>query len=81
MLGDRGGVENVLFIEYTEMMTDMIKTAEEDTLTSRLATKSIDAYMSGVLSATRNVVPFSVVTTSAVCPISTYTNDQSGKLK
>ena len=28
--------------------------------------------MSGECSATRNVVPFNVVTTSAVCPSSTY---------
>ena len=40
-------------------------------LTRRLATKSMDAYISGEFSATRNVVPFNVVTTSAVWPSST----------
>lgn len=41
-------------------------TTQVNRLTSRLETRSIEAYMSGELSATRNVVPFSVVTTSAV---------------
>lgn len=40
-------------------------------LTSRLATRSMEAYISGECSATRNVVPFNVVTTSAVWPFST----------
>jgi hypothetical protein len=44
-----------------------------DKLTRRAATKSIEAYMSGELSATRNVVPFNVVTTSAVWASSTCT--------
>ena len=39
---------------------------QKNELTSLLATKSTEAYISGELSATRKVIPLSVVTTSAV---------------